>query len=131
MAPSTGLPSTGLRAGSAAGGQTIFDFGSSADNCFKLIISRSGKPKLVTIVEGKKSSLSGSKLAAGEWTRVRVEMNGKTMTLFQDNKKVASRQSTFRPPDVFPGGCVKRNFIAASRNGAKGFRGTLDYVRTF
>jgi len=111
--------------------QTLFDFGSSADNGFKLIISRSGKPKLVTIVEGKKSALTGSKLVAGKWTRVRVEIDGKTMTLFQDNKKVASRKSTFRPPDVFPGGCVKRNVIAASRDGAKGFRGTLDYVRIF
>ena len=67
--------STSLRAGSR-GGQTLFDFGSSTDHCFKLLLSRAGKPTLVTVVDGKETSLSAPKLARGEWTTVRVEIDG-------------------------------------------------------
>jgi hypothetical protein len=112
-------------------GQTLFDFGSSTDHCLKLLLSRAGKPTLVTVVDGKETSLSAPKLARGEWATLRIEIDGKTMTILRDNEKVASRSSTFRPLDVFPGGCVKRNFIAASRDGSKPFKGTLDHVRIF
>ena len=114
-----------------AGERTIFDFGSSADNCFKLSVGPSGAAALITIVDGKKTSLAAPTIAAGKWTTVRVEIDGKTMAVFYDNKKVASRGSTFRPADVFPGGCVKRNFIAAARDGRNCFEGMMDYVRIY
>jgi len=113
------------------GERTIFDFGSSADNCFKLSVNPSGAVTLVTIVDGRKASMTAPAMAAGKWTTVRVEIDGKTTAVFYDNKRVASRASTFRPPDVFPGGCVKRNFIAATRDGDNCFQGTMDYVRLY
>ncbi|NQT89500.1 hypothetical protein HQ560_22210, partial [bacterium] len=116
---------------SGSGERTVFDFGSAADHCFTLSVNPSGAATLVTIVDGKKTSLTAPALAAGKWTTVRVEIDGKTMAIFYDNRKVASRASTFRPPDVFPGGCVKRNFIAAARDGTKCFQGAMDYVRIY
>jgi len=116
---------------SGSGERTIFDFGSSADNCFTLSVNPSGAATLVTAVDGKQASLTAPAMAAGKWTTVRVEIDGKTIAIFYDNKKVASRASAFRPPDVFPGGCVKRNFIAATRDGKKCFQGTIDHVRIY
>ncbi len=116
---------------SGSGERTIFDFGSSADNCFRLSVTPTGAATLVTIVDGKKASLAAPAIAAGKWVSVRVEIDGKTTAIFYDNKKVASRASTFRPLDVFPSGCVKRNFIAATRNGKNCFQGTMDHVRIF
>ncbi|MCX6866928.1 MAG: hypothetical protein NTV46_12070, partial [Verrucomicrobia bacterium] len=103
----------------------------SADNCYMLGVSPSGAASLVTIVGGKKASLTAPALANDKWTTVRVEIDGTTMTIFYDNQKVASCASTFRPLAVFPGGCVKRNFIAAARDGTKCFQGTLDHVRIY
>ncbi|MFC1601050.1 DUF6055 domain-containing protein [Candidatus Sumerlaeota bacterium] len=114
-----------------SGERTIFDFGSSADDCFKLSVGPAGAIALVTLVDGKKESLAASAVAAGKWTTIRVEIDGKTMAIFNDSKKVASRASTFRPADVFPGGCVKRNFIGATREGKNYFQGTLDHVRIY
>ncbi len=114
-----------------SGERTIFDFGSSAENCFKLSADPSGAAVLVTIVDGKTSSLAASSIPADKWTAVRVEIDGQTTAIFYDNKKVASRASSFRPLDVFPGGCVKRNFIAAARDGTNCFQGTIDYVRIY
>lgn len=116
---------------SGSGERTIFDFGSAADNCYKLSVSPSSAATLVTIVDGKKASLTAPAMAAGKWTTVRVEIDGRTMAVFYDSEKVASRASTFRPLDVFPGGCVKRNFIAATRDGKKCFQGTMDHVRIY
>jgi hypothetical protein len=110
---------------------TIFDFGSSADNCFKLIVNRAGKAELITVVGGKTSSLTAPVMPVEAWTTVRIEIDGKTMAIFYDNKKVASRKSSFRPPAVFPGGCEKRNFIAATRRGKNCFSGTMDHVRIY
>jgi len=114
-----------------SGERTIFDFGSSRDNCFVLSLESSGVAKLVTTVDEKKTSLVAPAIVADKWITVRVEIDGKRTAVFYDNKKVASRQSTFRPADVFPAGCVKRNFIAATRDGAKCFRGVIDYVRIY
>jgi len=113
------------------GERTIFDFGSSEDNCYKLVAGPSGAISLVTIVDGKKEALTAAAPAKGKWTTVRVEIDGRTMAILYDGKKVASRQSTFRPADVFPGGCDKRNFIAATRDGKNCFQGEIDYVRLY
>ena len=114
-----------------SGERTVFDFGSSADNCYMLGVSPSGAVSLVTIVGGKKASLSAPALANDKWTTIRVEIDGTTMAIFYDNQKVASCASAFRPLAVFPGGGVKRNFIAAARDGTRCFQGTLDHVRIY
>ena len=112
------------------GGQTIFDFGSSTDNCLVLKIASDGKPELVATVGGKEVlKLTSTKaLAAGEWASVRVEIDGKKSSLWVDGEKTGETATSFRASDVFPGGQVKRNFIAATRDGTGRFTGVMDQV---
>jgi len=110
--------------------QTIFDFGSSADNCFVLKTAQSGKPELVATVAGKTvAGLTATKpLPQNEWVRLRVEIDGSKAALWLNGNKVAEKSSNFRPCDAFPGGKEKRNFLAASRDGSGHFKGIIDRV---
>ena len=112
------------------GGQTIFDFGSSTDNCLVLKIASDGKPELVATVGGKEVlKLTSTKaLDAGEWASVRVEIDGKKSSLWVDGEKTGETATSFRACDVFPGGQVKRNFLAAARDGTGRFTGVMDQV---
>jgi hypothetical protein len=112
------------------GGYTVFDFGCSEDDCLVLSIARNGKPELVATVGGKHVlQLNGKKrLATGAWANLRVEIDGKKAVLWVDGKKAGEKSTTFRPCDVFPGGGVKRNTIAAARDGKHHFAGVLDHV---
>jgi len=130
-APSTSLPSTELGAGrTGKGEQTIFDFGCSAEHSLVLKIARNGKPELVATVGGRKVLKLADKkaLATGVWGNLRVEIDGKKAVLWVDGKKAGEKTTTFRPCDVFPGGGVKRNTIAAARDGKHLFAGVLDHV---
>jgi len=112
------------------GEQTIFDFGCSEDDCLVLSIARNGKPELVATVGGKQVlTLTGKMpLATGTWANLRIEIDGKKAVLWVDDKKAGEKATTFRPCDVFPGGGVKRNIIAAARDGKRHFAGVLDHV---
>ncbi len=111
-------------------GQTLFDFGSDADNCFKLIIARNGKPEFLAKVGGKTVvALTGKKkLVKNEWIRLRVEIDGKRIALWINDQLSASKASTFRPAHAFVPGLQKRNFVAVSRNMTGHFAGAIDYV---
>lgn len=112
------------------GAQTILDLGSSADNCLVLRTDAAGKPELVASVGGKivARAKAGKALPAGAWTRLRVESDGKALSLWVDGEKAASQATSFRPCDAFQAGAAKRNFLAASRDGSSRFKGTIDYV---
>lgn len=112
------------------GAQTIFDFGSSGDNCFVLKTDRSGKGELVAMVAGKPVVMLTAKkaLPRNEWVSLRVEIDGSKTALWQNGDKVAAKSSSFRPCDAFPGGKEKRNFLAASRDGSGHFKGIIDRV---
>ena len=112
------------------GAQTIFDFGSSPDNCLVLRTAQNGKPGLVAKVGGKTViALAGDKaLQKNAWVSLRVEINGKKASLWRDGKKVAEKASSFRACDAFPDGKVKRNFVATSRDGSGRFKGVIDRV---
>jgi hypothetical protein len=113
-----------------SGEQTIFDFGSSTDNCFVLKISLDGKPELVATVDGTvvARAAADKKLPPNTWTRLRVEIDGTKTSLWMDDTKVAETATRFRPCDAFPAGKEKRNTIAASRTGSNYFNGCIDYV---
>jgi hypothetical protein len=115
-----------------AGGrqQTLFDFGSDVDNCMTLKMDASGKPVFTATVTGKTvvALPMRSPLAKGTWTRLRVEIDGKTISLWANDKLSVSKASTFRPADAFPAGLQKRNFVAASREGKEHFAGAIDFV---
>jgi len=113
--------------------QTIFDFGSSLDNCMVLRTSQDGKPELVAKVDGKTvvSLTSDKTLPKNKWATLRVEIDGANTAIWIDDGKVAEKASSFRPADVHPAGVEKRNFIAASREATAHFKGTIDHLRVF
>ncbi|MDP6634550.1 MAG: hypothetical protein QGG42_06615 [Phycisphaerae bacterium] len=115
------------------GARTIFDFGSSPDNCFVLRIAQNGKPEFEAKVSGKTVvTLTGKKaLSLNEWIALRVEIDGEKASLWEDGRKIAERASGFRPADVYPPGAEKRNFIAANRNAGGHFKGSLDHLRVY
>ncbi|MDE0838909.1 MAG: LamG domain-containing protein, partial [Kiritimatiellae bacterium] len=114
----------------AKGGYAVFDFGCSEDDCLVLSIARNGTPTLTATVGGKNAlKLAGKQaLAAGEWHNLRVELDGKKAVLWVDGRKAGEKSTKVRACDVFPGGGVKRNTIAAARDGKSGFKGILDHV---
>ena len=111
-------------------GQTLWDFGSDSDNCMTLKTDASGKPVFTAAVAGKTivSLPMTAPLAKGAWARLRVEIDGKEISLWSDDKLSAKKASAFRPADVFPSDRQKRNFVAASRGGKGHFAGAIDYV---
>ena len=114
------------------GNQTLFDFGTSADHCFRLYVFDKGMPVL-EITQNLKIQVNAvlTPMPTGQWTKCRVEINGQVISLWVNDKKVSNTTSTFRPADVFPAGVEKRNFIAASRNQKDFFHGAIDYVRIY
>jgi len=110
--------------------QTIFDFGSSTDDCFVLKTSPKGKPEFVAMVGGKTVvALTANKaLGRNEWVTLRVEIDGSRTSVWMNGDKVAEKASEFRPCDAFQGAKEKRNFVAASRGGRGYFKGIIDRV---
>jgi hypothetical protein len=118
-------PQTGKR-------MTLFDFGSSKQNCFMLTLDKAGRPVLTTVRDGKAQEIVASKAArSGAWTSCRVEMDGKRVCLWLDDEKVAEAAAGFRAADAFPAGVEKRNFIAATRHGRSCFKGAIDHLRVY
>jgi hypothetical protein len=111
-------------------GQTLFDFGSDVDNCFVLRTSQNGKPEFAAKVGGKTVvAMTGKKaMAKNEWTRLRVEIDGKQIALWINNRLSVTKASGFRPADVFVPGLQKRNLVAVSRDMKDHFAGAIDYV---
>jgi len=112
------------------GAQTIFDFGGSPDDRLVLKTARDGRPELIATVGGETVVEVAGKdtLPVGQWANVRVEIDGEKAVLWVDGKKAAEQVTPFRPCDVFPGGGVKRNRLAAGRDGENGFQGVIGHV---
>jgi len=110
--------------------QTLWDFGSDADNCMTLKTNADGTPVFTGTVAGKVvvTLPMTAPLAKGVWTRLRVEIDGRQIALWANDRLSAKKASAFRPADVFPSGLQKRNFVAASRDGKEHFAGAIDYV---
>jgi len=112
------------------GRQTLLDFGSDTDNCMTLEIGADRTPVFTATAAGETvvKLAMGSPLTKGSWTRLRVEIDGKQVALWSDDKLSAREDSAFRPADVFPSGRQKRNFVAVSRDMKGHFAGAIDYV---
>ncbi|MCX6346203.1 MAG: DUF6055 domain-containing protein [Armatimonadetes bacterium] len=114
------------------GEQTVFDFGTSKENCFKLTIAPSGELALVMNQGAKIDKITGSKLIeTGKWATCRVEIDGQNIRLWLNNEKIAEKASDFRAANVFPAGAEKRNFIAATRDQKQFFKGAIDYLHIY
>jgi hypothetical protein len=113
--------------------QAVFDFGTSADHCMVFAPQgASGKAELLITREGKTERvIADAALPKGKWAECRLEIDGKTIVLWLDGRKAAEKASSFRAADVYPAGAVKRNFLAAKRDGSAKFKGVLDYLRVW
>ena len=118
---------------SGGAGQRVFDFGSGADACFYLTPSgRGGKPEVTARAGGKTFTVTAEEpLPVGKWVALRVELDGKSGTIFVDGRKAGSARTVFRAADAFPRDREMRNFIAAGRDGKGFFKGAIDYVRIY
>ena len=116
-------------------GEAIFDFGSGPDRSMVLLAAGdSGKPELIVKCKEDSFSLPGNvALRKGRWERLRVEVDGKqTRIIINSADDTAnSRETSFRPAHLFPGGQARRNFIAAKRDRSSFFTGAIDYVRIY
>jgi len=114
-------------------GGRVFDFGTGADECFYLSIgAQDGKPSLTAKHKGKGYNLTASQgIAAGKWARVRLEMDGKTASIYIDGKQVAKKAFAFTPRDVFIGDRPEGNFIARGRDKKEFFAGKMDHFRIY
>ena len=114
-------------------GGRLFDFGTGADECFHLAIgAQDDKPSLTAKHKGKSYSLTAQQgVPAGKWARVRVEMDGKTASIYIDGTQVAKGKFEFRPRDVFIGDRPEGNFIACGRDKKDFFSGRMDHFRIY
>jgi hypothetical protein len=113
--------------------QAVFDFGTSIANRFVLTpAGASGKAELIITRAGKTDRIiADTALSIGKWTKCRVEIDGKKITLWIDDRQAAQKASPFRPAGVYPAGAEKRNFIAATRDTSRHFKGSIDYLRVY
>ena len=117
----------------AGKGGRLFDFGTGFDECFYLTIgAQNGKPALIARHGGKTSLLTASQaVAPDKWVRVRVEMDGKTASIYIDGKKAGSKNFAFSPRMVFIGDSPVGNFIGCGRKTDDFFTGRLDHFRIY
>jgi len=110
--------------------QTLLDCGAGASNRMTLKLAADGKPVFTATVAGSEvaSVTANAPVPAGQWTRLRLEIDGGSIALWINDKPVGKTASTFRPAHVFPAGAAKRNFVATTRDGKEPFAGTIDYV---
>jgi len=114
-------------------GGRLFDFGTGDDEYFQLSIDpRNGKPILSAEHGGKSFSLTSAQGSpAGKWVQVRVEMDGKTASIFINGKQAARGAFAFSPRDVFIGDRPEGNFIACGRGKSDFFAGRIDHFRIY
>ncbi|NQT88797.1 hypothetical protein HQ560_18665, partial [bacterium] len=106
------------------GSQGILNIG----DCLVLRTDRSGKPEVVATVGGKVVARATSgKALSGAWVRIRIECDGKALSLWVNGKRVASQATSFRPCDAFPPGQPKVSTLALA-DGSDYFKGVIDYI---
>jgi len=111
----------------------LFDFGTGEDECFYLALEQgSGRPVLTARHQGKTLTVAASEgIAAKQWARLRVEMDGSAASIHIDGKRVARRAFAFSPRMVFIGDRAEGNFIACGRNRDEFFGGRMDHFRIY
>ena len=113
------------------GEQTLLDFGSGLQDRFALTTGGpGGKLRLTALVGGQEvaSVTSSRPLEKNAWTRVRLEIDGRQVALWMNDKLVGETESEFRPADVYRPGEPQRNFIATARDGTARLEGVFDNV---
>jgi len=108
--------------------QTVWMFGNDEQNRLSLSIA-GGQFVLAGNAGAVKVECLGGKATPGAWTVVRAELDGTTMRLFQDGKKIGESKAGFRASDAFAPGKVRRATMAAGFGGSSPMAGAVDYLR--
>lgn len=106
--------------------QTLYEFGSTPSDWFRLSL----KGGLLNLETSKKGILLSTK-APASWVNCRVELDGKTASMWINGKKEATKQSNFRASQVYLPGKERLGTLCAGRNGAKPLKGSVDYFRIY
>ena len=110
------------------GEQVLLDCGTGADNRFTLVTGDT--LAFTAVVDGRKIAgvTSAEPLKKDTWTRIRLEIDGKKIALWINDKPMGEAASAFRPAQVFKPGQAQRNFIAAAMDGSGKFQGLFANV---
>lgn len=108
--------------------QTVWMFGNDKQNSLSLAAS-GGQWVLAGNAGDVQATCRGGKVTPGAWTVVRAELDGKTMTLFQDGKKIDQIKTDFRASDAFVPGKIRLATMAAGLGGNAPMTGAVDYFR--
>jgi hypothetical protein len=109
---------------------TVFDVGTSRDNCLVLVLGKTGELRLTATVSGWKAiSVKGGKaVPAGRWSRLRVEMDGKRTSLWLNGERITSVEAAIRPCDVFGPDEIRLNVVGNSRDKEHPLPAVLDNI---
>ncbi|MFC1601086.1 DUF6055 domain-containing protein [Candidatus Sumerlaeota bacterium] len=108
--------------------QTVWMFGNDKQNSLSLAAA-GGQWVLAGRAGDVQVECRGGKVTPGVWTVVRAELDGKTMTLFQDGKNIAQTKTDFRASDAFAPGKIRLATMAAGLGGTSPMTGAVDYLR--
>jgi hypothetical protein len=108
--------------------QTLWMFGNDEQSRLSLSLA-GGQLVLAGNAGDVRAECRGGKVTLGVWTVVRAELNGKTIRLFQDGKKIAESKAGFRASDAFAPGKVRLATMGAGFGGQSPMTGAVDYLR--
>ncbi|MBT7068278.1 MAG: hypothetical protein HN919_18420 [Verrucomicrobia bacterium] len=112
---------------------TIFDVGTDAKNRMVLSLAANRTLRLVATLDGKKCiDLTGNeKMIPSEVVQIRAEADGKTVAFWMNNVKLGQATSSLRFTDLFGPDVVRRNTIAASRDGSHKLKCLFDSLTVY
>jgi len=112
---------------------TIFDVGTDAKNRMVLSLEANGALHLVATLDGKKCiDLMGSHtMIPSKVVQLRVEADGQTVAFWMNAVKLGEAESSLRFADLFGPDVVRRNTIAASRDGKRKLKCLFDSLTIY
>jgi hypothetical protein len=110
--------------------QTVWMFGNDASSQLSLSVA-GGELVLLGRGGGQRADCRGGKVVSDQWTTVRAELDGTTITLFQNGNNIVEVKTAFRASDAFTPGKVRMATLGAGFGGATPMAGAIDHLRFF
>jgi len=112
---------------------TIFDVGTDAKNRMVLSLEANGVLHLVATLDGEKCiDMAGSHtMIPSKVVQLRVEADGQTAAFWMNTVNLGEAKSSFRFTDLFGPDVIRRNTIAASRDGGHKLKCLFDSLTVY
>jgi len=112
---------------------TIFDVGTDPKNSMVLSLEANGTLHLVATLDGETCiDLTGShKMIPSKVVQLRVEADGQTVAFWMNTVKLGEAKSSLRFTDLFGPDVIRRNTIAASRDGKRKLKCLFDSLTIY